>query len=112
MKEHNGLNVFPPLYFETSSQWARLYSSVPYKLQIIRGEINKLSKELVFLSKRMDSADPTVDDIRVSLDLLNQRSVCFSDEADNRLERPTSPAMDHKMDIQTAVRGPFNWKSI
>lgn len=62
---------------------------VPHDLRIICGEAVKLTSELVIFPRRIDSADLTFDDIKMSLDLLKHRSVWLFLEEDAR--RAASP---------------------
>lgn len=78
MEDHDDLDFLPSLYAEMLSKLAGLYDSVPQKLQIIRGEIVKLTDELVALSQLMDRADLTFDGIKMSFNLLQHRFICLS----------------------------------
>lgn len=62
------------------------FASVSQELRTIRGEIAELTNEFVTLSNCMNSAELTLDDIRLPLDVLKYSSVCLFQEEDARLE--------------------------
>lgn len=53
---------------------------------MIRGEIGEVTNEPVTLYQRMDSADITFIDIKISFDLLKHRSARLFQEVDARLD--------------------------
>lgn len=107
IEDDDGLYFLLSLYAKLLSQLVGVYTSVLQELWLIRGEIAKLSRKLVSLYQRMDCANFTIEDIKMSLDLLKHRSVCISQKVDSRLEGPFRPAMDWKMDIPTYDYKPF-----
>lgn len=91
--------------------------SFPQDLRIIRGETAKLTEELVFLFKRMDSADLNLGNNRVLMSLLKHCCVSLSCGVENRWEWPPRPAMDSKMDTTSGDHGPIGsissyWRSL
>lgn len=106
IKEYDGLDFFSSLYVEPVSQLARLYDSVFKDLRIIKEEIANLSNKHISLPQRMESAALYFEHIRMSLNLLKNRSICISQGVDARLEWPSCLAMDREMDVPTDDHGP------
>lgn len=114
MEEHDGFDFLPFLYGELLSQLAGSYCNVAQELWMIRGEISKIWNKLVSHSsfKRMNSADPTFDDIRISLNLLKHCFIRLSQEVGAQLEVPLRPAMTCKLNILTDHHISFDFSSI
>lgn len=111
MDDHDGLVFLPSLYIDLQAHIAGLYAKVPQELGMICGKISKHLNKLDSLPQRKDSADLAFDDIRLSLDLLNKRSVFLSQEVDALLEGPPRRDMERKMDSPTEIHGSLNSKT-
>lgn len=105
MENHDSFDFLPSHYAELLSKLAKLYSNEHQELKIMREEINKLKIKLVSLSQRMVSADLTIEDIPLLLELLKNRSTFLSQEVDAQLERPPSSAKGRKIYIPTGAYG-------
>lgn len=84
---------------------------------MIREEVAKLTKRLFLLFRNgKDSADLTIKNICIPLDLLKDGSVHLSQEVNSWTEKPSRLATDRMLDILTDYGGPavsgFNYISL
>lgn len=99
LKVHDSLDSLPSLHAKLLSQLPGLYCRIPQNLQILRRDMTKLTKKFVYLSLWIDSADISLHDIGMSLDLLNHCSTRLFQKVVARLKEPFRPATDRKMEI-------------
>lgn len=82
MENHVRLNFLSSQYPQLLSQLAKLHTSEPQKLRMIRVEIAKVASKLAF-SRRMDRAGLTDSNIRMLLVLLKRCPVRLPQEVDD-----------------------------
>lgn len=111
VNNHAGKGASLFLYLETLSQIAVLYAGIRQLLRINCEDIAQLTNNLVFLSKRMDNAEFTLDKIGTSQKLPKHRSVSLSWKLVGWLDEPFRHAIDNKVEIPTNGHWSSNFNS-
>lgn len=108
MNDRAGLDLLPSLNAEPPPEFAELYAGVLQELRTIGGKIVILMMELVSPSQWTDSADQTLNNIRIWLDPLNHCSVCLYQKVGARMKRPTCLPLIREKDISIDDNWPSN----